>query len=214
MFEQQLEKALFSGSADRSLIDKLLAKDEVMKIKELMKKERLTRSELLELLYMCLSTESKMLNYGEWDRYIMNKFFVWIREYIKVAELLYDYQDSLHKREKSCVTCHKPVLDAEEKKALKNQSDACSCSDPKLPKILTRRTTELLLINERLMEHNAKFLIDVFFMIGRTTLSLGASGFLEILKNKYEITYPQGMPFQTPLDQKSTSPGLFGMGRK
>ena len=42
--------------------------------------------ELLELLYMCIGTEAKLVNLSDWDRYVVLKFFVWIREFIKVVE--------------------------------------------------------------------------------------------------------------------------------
>ena len=42
-----------------------------------------------------------------------------------------------------------------------------------------------------LLEHNAKFLIDLYLNIGRTSLSVGVTGLLELLKNKYELVYPQ-----------------------
>lgn len=162
MFEESLEKAIFNRSPEKTFVDKILARSEVEQIRELIKKPHLTRSELLELLYLLSGTEAKLLNYGEWDRYVILKFFVWIREFIKVAELLYDYQDDLNERQKSGKIT------------------------------ISKRTKQLLNNNVRLLEHNAKFLIDLYFNIGRTTLSVGATGFLEVLKNKYELSYPLG----------------------
>lgn len=160
-FEQDLQNSLFSQNSERTMIDKVLAKEDVNRAKELIKKPKLKREELLEVLYLLAATESKLLNLGEWDRYVILKFFVWIREFIKVAELLYDYQDELKKPEN------------------KNKFQ------------LSDRTKRILENNERLIEHNAKFLIDLYFNICRTTLSLGATGLLELIKNKYEVIYPQ-----------------------
>ena len=159
MIEEELKKGIFGQPKDKTFIDKLLARSEIEKTKELIKKERLTRSELLELLYMCIGTEAKLVNLSDWDRYVVLKFFVWIREFIKVAELMYDMRDSF-----------------EAKKKLGIQ--------------LKPRTEIILLNNERLIEHNAKFLIDLYFNILRTTLSIGGTGFTEILNNKFEINYP------------------------
>lgn len=171
MFEKRLEENLLSQNTERTSIDKILARNEVERVKELVKKDKLTRSELLELLYMCLSTETKLLNIGSWDRYVILKFFVWIREFIKIAELMYDHKEFLEKKHKN----------GEYQ--------------------LRERTKQILENNERLIEHNAKFLIDLYFNILRTTLSLGATGFLEILNNKYEINYPnQGVI--TPINEK------------
>lgn len=183
MIEQKIQQGLFQQPTERSFIDKMLAKQDVDYIRELMRKERLNRSELLELLYMCLSTEAKLLNYDEWSRYVILKYFVWIREFIKVAELLFDYQDFLKKQEAT-------------------------------GKIgLTERTKQLLDNNERLIEHNAKFLIDLYLNIGRTSLSLGATGLMELLTNKYEVVYPENkVGANQPGEPRGG--GLFGKGGK
>lgn len=161
-FEQQIQQAMFNKSKEKTFIDKILAKDDVRAVQELIKKPSLGREDLLELLYLLSSTESKLLNYSKWDRYVILKFFVWIREFIKVAELIYDYKDDIEERKKE------------------------TGQDP-----LTPRAKMLLSNAIRKIEHNAKFLIDLYFNIGRTTLSLGASGFMEVLNNKFEISYPE-----------------------
>lgn len=189
-FEENLQSSLFSGQTEKSFIDKLLAKDDVNRIRDIIKKSKLTREDLLELLYLLSSTESKLLNYGEWDRYVILKFFVWIREFIKIAELLYDYKDDLYKKEHTCKICKKP------KEAEKDSAIKCSCKKFTPSLQLTARTKQLLFNNERLIEHNAKFLIDLYLNIGRTTLSIGATGIMELLKNKYEVVYPQQNPSQ------------------
>ena len=61
------------------------------------------------------------------------------------------------------------------------------------------------------MEHNVKFLVDLYFNLARTTLSKGATGFLEILKNKYEISYPNASEIQTPTE--TARKGVFGIKR-
>ena len=202
-FEQKLQNSLFSKNVEKTYIDKLLAKEDVNKIKELIKKERLNRSELLELLYMCLGTESKLLNLGTWDRYVILKFFVWIREFIKIAELMYDYREYLEERENTCITC-KGYIKLEMK-----GKNKCYCTPPVPIYELSMRTKTMLDNNEKLIEHNAKFLIDLYLNIVRTTLSLGGTGFLELLKNKFEMAYPQA-DISTPVDK----PKIWGLGGK
>lgn len=185
-FEQQLENKFFSDTQDRTFIDKVLARKDIDDIRNIIRKVKLTREDLLELLYLLSGSEAKLLNYSAWDRYVILKFFVWIREFIKVAELLYDYQDDLKLKAGLCQICSLEI------------PKKCKCDKPK-PKItLTERTIKLLYNNERLIEHNAKFLIDLYFNIGRSSLSIGATGLMEILKNKYELSYPQGFPVMQP----------------
>ena len=168
MFEQALQNSLYHQDHDKSYIDKILAVKEIERIKELQKKEKLTRSELLELMYSCLQTEAKLVNYGEYDRYVILKFFVWVREFIKVAEKMYDIKDDFEKKQKAGIYKLKP------------------------------RTEEILNINEREIEHISKFLIDLYLNIARTTLSIGASGFKELISNKFEFAYPQAATMTVP----------------
>jgi hypothetical protein len=209
-FEQQLQRNLFSQNVERTAIDKLLSRKEVERVKELIKQEKLNRSDLLELLYLCLSTESKLLNLGSWDRYVILKFFVWIREFIKIAELMYDLKEFLESKENLCSTC-KGYIDG---KKSKKSDTACYCyMHGKIPEPsieLSDRTKQILKNNELLIEHNAKFLIDLYFNIVRTTLSLGGTGFMELLKNKFEIFYPNN-PMGT---QEAEKPKLWGFGKQ
>lgn len=75
---------------EKSFIDKALSKDDIEKIRVLMKKSPLTREDLLDLLYLVSSAESKLYNFDERERYVMLKMFVWLREFVKILELLYD----------------------------------------------------------------------------------------------------------------------------
>lgn len=155
-FEDSLSAAMFSERSEKTFIDKLLGREDANRVKEIIKKPRLKREDLLELLHLLSGTESKLVNYSSWDRYLVLKFFVWIREFIKIAENFYDYREQLNK------------------KNIK----------------LSERANKLLDSNEKNIEHAAKFLIDLYFNIMRTSLSTGATGFLEILKNKFEVNYP------------------------
>lgn len=159
-FEDELQRHMFSMKKENTFIDKLLAKDDIEAVRVLMKKQNLTRSDLLDLLYMLSSAETKLFNFSQWERYVINKFFVWIREAVKIAELLYDYKDFLQKK----AMVHKEFeLSPQSKKLFSNA--------------------------QNLIEHNIKFLVDLYFNLGRTSLSLGASGFMELLKNKFEVDY-------------------------
>lgn len=161
MIEEAIARHAFSQQSEKTFIDKILGRQDIDSVRELIKKPHMTRTELLEILYLLSSSETKLYNFSEWERYVMMKFFVWIREFIAVAEILYDYQDYL--------------VETTKKKNI----------------TITPRTLQLLKNNERLIEHDAKFLIDLYFNISRSSLSVGGMGFMEILKNKYEISYPQ-----------------------
>lgn len=96
-FEDKLGVGLYSRDFEKTYIDKLLGRHEVEKMKELIKKPDLNRSELLDLLYMLISVEVKLSNLNEWDRYLLGKYFTWVRDLVKLAEFLFDYQDDIKK---------------------------------------------------------------------------------------------------------------------
>jgi hypothetical protein len=205
-FEDSLAQHMFNVNAEKTFIDKVLARQDVEAIRDLVKKPKLNRSDMLEMLYLLSGVEAKLCNYGEWDRYIILKFFVWIREFIKIRELLFDYRDMLNIKSRFCSNCrgYTDVLKDE-------QLTPCHCETPKLEFKINDRFDKMLSNCEYLMEHNAKFMVDLYLNIARTSLSIGATGFLETLKNKFEIDYPQGM-LQTPL--QDTKPGLLGIKLK
>lgn len=198
-FEEQLQKSIFSGQQERTFIDKVLAKDDVNRLRDLIRTPELKRKEILEILYLISGTESKLLNYSDWDRYIILKFFVWIREFVKILEILFDYEDWLAEQEKTCSQCKKQIKDPD-----------CQCKDSHPTLKTTDRTKQLLKNNKLLLQHNAKFLVELYLNIARTSMSVGGAGFSELLKNKFEIFYPN-LANQGQTENKT---GLFGIGRK
>lgn len=156
---------------EKSFIDKILGKDDVEKLRSLMKKTSLEREDLLELLYLVSSSEIKLYNFDERERYVMMKMFVWLREFVKVLEQQYD-------------------LDIDKNK------------------LFTEEGRQLLKNSRNLMEHNIKFLIDLYLNISRSTLSKKGFGFKELLENKFEFSYDNRQSF---VDQtKVKQPSLLG----
>src|SRR6056297_2048732 len=98
--EQAIGNSILNSSGEKTFIDKLLGKNDVERVRELVRKEKLTREELLELLYSLTGTEMKLLNLGTWDRYVILKYFVWIRDFVKNIEIMYDYQEKVFKEAK------------------------------------------------------------------------------------------------------------------
>jgi hypothetical protein len=197
-FEANLARSMFAQQGEKTFIDKVLAKDDVNQIKALIKKPKLTREDLLELQYLLTGTEAKLVNYSEYDRYIILKFFVWIREFIKIAELLFDYEEELALKSNICRKCTLII------KTLRETEKKCECKPPIPTMTLTKRAQKLFDNNSILIQHNAKFLIDLYLNIARTSMSVGAGGFLELIRNKYELYYPN-------MQQQQQPQGFFSM---
>ena len=94
-YESQVQQGLFANSGEKTYIDKILGRADVNEMRKLMKKETLSRDEVIDLLYLLSSTESKVLNHTNWERYVVLKFFVWIRDFVKTIEQLFDYVNDL-----------------------------------------------------------------------------------------------------------------------
>lgn len=164
--ERAIGQSILSSTGEKTFIDKLLGKNDVERVREIIRTKKLSREDLLELLYSLTGTELKLLNMGSWDRYVLIKYFVWIRDFVKNIEIMYDYQEKINKEIKEA-TEESP----EEKRR-------------------TLRLEKLSDENDKLSEHIIKFMIDLYFIMARTTLSLNATAFMELLKNKYEVHYP------------------------
>lgn len=180
MFEEKIKQKLLSGDAERSFTDKLFAKEDVARIRELFKKTGLTRSEINELMYMCTGVESKLVNFGEYDRYVVLKFYVWIQTFEQINENLYDFYE-LEKSKREGV-----------KKYWKDVKDGVDTDSFEPPEHSDLSEKGFLLLETiiRGMEHSIKNVVALYLNIVRTSLSLGATGFLEPLKQKFEMTYP------------------------
>jgi hypothetical protein len=174
MIEDQIARSMFNESSDKTLLDKILGRKDSEEIRRIMRKDELTRTDLNDLLNLMASTNAKLLNFGEWDRYILLKFYVWVREIVKINELFFDFKDDM--KDKKDIT-------------------------------LTENADKMFNNIARQMEHNVKFMIDLYFNIANTTLALGGTAFIETLRNKYEIHYPQTPGVAT---QTETKKGIFG----
>lgn len=167
MIEQALAKTTNQVKEEKTFVDKVLGREDSDRLRRLMRKDVLTREDLLEVLYLLSGTEIKLVNFDAFERYLVTKFFVWVREFAKVQEIFFDTQERYEKE---------GLLDAETKKLLDS--------------------------TQAQLSHNIKFMVDLYLNITRSSLSINASAFKELLSNKFEFAYPlQNNP---ELGQKKT----------
>jgi len=176
---------MFNTDREKAFSDKVLTVNDVSQGRELQKKTALQREDINELMTLISSTESKMLNLGLYDRYVLNKFFVWIREFCNVTIRLHDYMIKIETYRY-------------QNNIIKNKDYLIPCGNKKIDwdslqrDIPISQTSQKLLRNcQLLLQHTFKFLIDLYNNIGRTSLSIGAMGFMEMLKTKFEVLYNQ-----------------------
>lgn len=161
-YEKSLQQSMFRGKNEKTFIDKILSNKQSEELKTLMEKEDLTRSELLKLLYMLTETEIKLLNFNEYDRYLLGKYLVWIREVVHIAEFFHEFK----------VNFEEMVKAGKYKTHGENIKDMLDS------------------INSMIL-HGVKFQANIYLYLMRSTLSIGAKAFSDIGTNKYEYEYNQ-----------------------
>lgn len=85
-------------SAEKTYIDKTLAKDQEREILELLKKEFINKTDQAKLMNLLVSNELKLLNFGDYDRYLIGKLFVWLQDFALVQDSLFNYSDNVTKK--------------------------------------------------------------------------------------------------------------------
>lgn len=161
MIEEAIQKKIFSsGSSEKTFIDKVLGREDIKRVADILKKDVLEKKDIHELLYVLNSAEAKLYNYSDEDRKTIGKFFVWLREVAVIYEHLYDYEKSVATKEK------------EDKMIIHDET-----------------SKKLIFDMKQKFTHSIFFMIDVFFFMSRSSLSVNAVGFKEILNNKFEIKY-------------------------
>jgi hypothetical protein len=78
---------LYRPDKEKARTDKLLAKDDISKIEELIRKDRLELKDLRNLVYLLAGAEIKLVNFGKEDRILIGKFLTWIRDLIAIYEV-------------------------------------------------------------------------------------------------------------------------------
>lgn len=89
--EEQITKQLGQVNSEKTYIEKILARDGIKLLKQLQKKETLSREDIDLLQYLLNNEELKLHNLTEHQRYIHNKFYCWVEEMLKVYMMYLDY---------------------------------------------------------------------------------------------------------------------------
>ena len=82
-YENQLSNATFARDFEKTKYDKLLAQSEMQRLRELVSKELFDINDISEIMNILVSTEVKLTNFNENDRYILGKYLIWVTEYAK-----------------------------------------------------------------------------------------------------------------------------------
>lgn len=95
--EDAISKSIAKGNSEKTFIDKLLGREDVDAIREIISKQILTRDDVRQILYLLNSAEAKLLKYDERERYIILKFHVWIRNDVKHFDMFLEMEERYDK---------------------------------------------------------------------------------------------------------------------
>jgi len=98
-FEQALGNAIFNQPSNKTYTDKLMSKEEVLKIETLIRKDRLEPAELRLLQSYLSSNETKLVNLGKESRYLLGKYISWIHQVIEIQHVHIESIAALKKKE-------------------------------------------------------------------------------------------------------------------
>jgi hypothetical protein len=183
---QAIERAITNSQSEKTSIDKISVRQEVDRLRELMRKAVLTREDILEIHALLISNEAKFVNLSDHERWIINKFYVWINDLVSCAEEWEDYR------------IEKNSLMQERLKVLRQHSckdhECLSCTErARLERIMYLRQN---ITNQ--LQDVIKFLCRVYVNITRTSLSSKAYMVGKVMDNRWEIQY--GIP-QAPAEE-------------
>jgi len=193
-FYQDLSKGLFKGESEKSLVDKLLGRQDADKIHELMRKEPLTRSDIEEILFLMTSIDQKIVNYNEWDRHMLVKFFPWIKDYSTICKTWMLYEEQYKKGDfdtEFTITGKIKLVDSKTNKEYETEI-----------KPVLEEVKNIIAEVSKYLQHNLKFLISTFLLIQNSTLSIDGAAFETLTTARYEYSYPS-MSIPMPQEKRS-----------
>ena len=211
-FYSNLSKSIFHGESEKSFVDKMLGRQDADRLHELIKKEPLTLSDVEEILFLMTSIDQKLLNYDEWDRYVIVKLFPWIKDFSIIVKTFMIYEEDYLKG-RFDVDFHVTPLRIPDVENVENVIEEITVlvptEDNKKIIVLTeqerKKLEEVIQINQEInkyLQHDFKFLISTFLLVSNTTLSINGAAFDSMITSKFEYSYPS-MSLPQPQERKN-----------
>jgi len=89
------EPILFTYRSEGTFVDKVVGKENISRLEMLVRKREWTYEDVNTVLYLLTADESKLLNLNPHERYILGKFYAWIREFVKITDDLISQKSKL-----------------------------------------------------------------------------------------------------------------------
>lgn len=97
-FEEQIAKQMMiTSNQEKSFIDKLTAKEDVMRMREIHKEMKLNREQVMEMLQIITGNEAKFLNFDAFERWVFARYFLKISESFQIDDSIWDLYEIILK---------------------------------------------------------------------------------------------------------------------
>jgi hypothetical protein len=199
-YEDYLNRGITRPDTDKSFTDKLLGREDANRLKDLISKDDLTREDLSEILNLISSINSKLVNYSDWDRYALGKYYTWIRSFIKINQEVIKMKDEI---DHSLL-----ILDTQLKDVSLSEDDREFILKAKTYYL---ETNDLVIKTRDFGLDDSKFIIDVFLFMSNSTMSVSAAAFDKLSSSRYEYSYPVSIPATASPEAQKKS--VFGFLR-
>ena len=183
-YEQWLSTLTPKWEQDKTFTDKMLGRQDTDRLITLIQKDELSREDFSEILNIISGINSKLVNYNDFDRYLLGKYYTWIRSFIKMCMGIIGLQEKITGQKQSV----EKYLDSTD-----NIPDAIR------DKLVQDVETYVKDIDDLEKARNigaddSKFLLDVFLFLSNSTLSLNAAAFDTLTSSRFEYAYSGGLP--------------------
>jgi hypothetical protein len=184
-YEAMLNRYAYRVDAEKTFIDKILGRQDSNRLQQLMQSQEIDREDIAELTFLIASINSKLVNFNDWDRYLLGKFYAWIDDFGTLCQEIINYETDCNNKNVGLI-----------------REDV----GEQLKFILDRVKKHNL--------HNYKFLVGVFLYLSNSTLSISGVGFDTLTTSKFEYSYPyEGLSMAPQPEQKSVF-SFFMKGRR
>lgn len=104
IFREAMEKALFKSDSEKTRFDKLMGRDEMIRLKQIFTKPLLSIEDVNEIQNTIISSEIKLTDFRRNERYINHKYYIVIGEYAtrycKAIRADQQYQEEIERQER------------------------------------------------------------------------------------------------------------------
>jgi len=185
IYREAMQQSLFKAENEKTRFDKIIGKDDMIRLREIFSKPILNIEEINEIQSIIIGSEIKLTNLTEQERYINHKFYLWISwvssRYSKAIRADEQYQDQFKIRRTEIIGVDESEL----------ADDFVITLDAKQEKQL-RSLTNVILVRQEIQKDYAviyKEAVNTYLFGLRSPLSAGGNLIKTLATERKELSY-------------------------